>query len=226
MHLGGVAQVDLHLPVLRVEMQEIQAGHAEQTNREKHTLVAGCPKGRLSVRIFHSTSSRNLGPGTNLSIAWSGSDCELPTGHKWRYTQSVASFVPDGDSEVLAEAYRGAIYEVYGESGPFALVLDQPLPEPLAAQGGAFLTAHNPLSQRQSAELNAAAQARLIQHLQDARLSFSLGEGRAPDGGWREESVWVTGISEQTAEHLAQDFSQLAYLFAEPGGVVQLRFTP
>lgn len=82
----------------------------------------------------------------------------------------------------LHEAFRGAIYEVYGESGPIALMLDQPLPEPVAAQGGAFLTAHNPLSQRQSAELNAAAQARLIQHVQDARLSFSLGEGRAPEG--------------------------------------------
>lgn len=98
-------------------MQEIQAGHAEQTNREKLTLVAGCPKGRLSARIFHSTSCRHLGPATNLSIAWSESDCELPTGHEWRYTLSVANFVPDGDSEVLAEAYRGAIYEVYGESG-------------------------------------------------------------------------------------------------------------
>lgn len=50
---------------------------------------------------------------------------------------------PDYGSD-LHEAFRGAIYEVYGESGPFALVLDQPLPEPLAAHGGAFATALNP----------------------------------------------------------------------------------
>jgi hypothetical protein len=125
----------------------------------------------------------------------------------------------------LVAAYRRSIYQVRLPAGLQILSLDQPLPESLASKGGAFVTAHNPRSHPHSDEDNAEAQRRLLQRLQRDGFTFFPGEGRSPDGDWSEESVWVVGMPRGAAQHIAQDFAQTAYLFAEPDGVLELVFT-
>jgi hypothetical protein len=124
---------------------------------------------------------------------------------------------PEPEHAALVAAYRRTIYQVRLPAGLQILSLDQPLPEPLAKKGGAFVTAHNPHSHPQSDEVNAEAQRRLLQRLQQDGFTFYPGEGRSPEGDWSEESVWVVGMSREAAQ-------QITRLVCLPAGCRRYRF--
>lgn len=128
----------------------------------------------------------------------------------------------------LEALYRATLYEVRAPR-PFVLRVGEPSPEAdallasVGAHGWAFLTAWNPRSTRASAEANALAQKRLRACVAGRALVLD-GEGRAPDGSWSEESLFVAPASEEEAVAWARAFEQTAVLVGEVGGRARLVF--
>ena len=92
----------------------------------------------------------------------------------------------------LAEAYRRALYVVYGAPdlviriGERNAALDALLDED-GADTAAYLTAANPNGELQDETASDLSCAALHQALADAGYPCSLGEGRDPAGGWPAE---------------------------------------
>ena len=128
----------------------------------------------------------------------------------------------------LAEAYRRALYVVYGapdlvirigEPNP---VLDSLLDED-GAETAAYLTAANPNGELQDAAANELSCAALHQALADAGYSCYAGEGRDPKGKWpAEPSVLAVGISRREAMLLGRSYEQNAIVFIERGKAPEL----
>jgi len=128
----------------------------------------------------------------------------------------------------LAEAYRRALYVVYGAPdlviriGERNAALDALLDED-GADTAAYLTAANPNGELQDETANDLSCAALHQALADAGYSCYLGEGRDPAGGWpAEPSVLAVGISRREATVIGRSYEQNAIVFIENGNAPEL----
>ena len=128
----------------------------------------------------------------------------------------------------LAEAYRRALYVVYGAPdlviriGERNAVLDALLDED-GADTAAHLTAANPNGELQDETANDLSCAALHQALADAGYSCYLGEGRDPAGGWpAEPSVLAVGISRREATVIGRSYEQNAIVFIERASAAEL----
>jgi hypothetical protein len=84
------------------------------------------------------------------------------------------------------------------------------------ASSAAFLTAFNPHSMLEAAEVNVTNHNALIADIHTLGLKSISGEGGDPSHLWPSEpSVLVPGISHQNAELLAKKYGQNAYLWIE-----------
>lgn len=131
--------------------------------------------------------------------------------------------------EELLAAYARAIYRVDLPSGEVFLRVSAPAPEidrRLAAEGlsgFAFLSAANPGSLVHSDEENRRRHQQLSERLLALGLSAIAGESyEAASGGWREASLLVCGIEREAAIALAREFGQMALLYGEISGPVEL----
>jgi len=130
-------------------------------------------------------------------------------------------------SRELATAYEDADYVVFGEPefvlkiGERSARLDALL-ETEHSSTAAFVTAANPRSEKKSAAENAAALAVLDQLVAASGYPWRAGEGREPDGSWREPSRLVMGIYRENAEALGRLFGQNAIVFVEKGRAPEL----
>lgn len=86
----------------------------------------------------------------------------------------------------------------------------------------AFLTAWNPKGVKTDLDTNYDRQAELLAEIEQRRLNYLVGEGIHPDGDWREDSYLVLGISQTSADELANQFDQAAYLWLPMSGVPEL----
>jgi uncharacterized protein DUF3293 len=129
--------------------------------------------------------------------------------------------------EDLIEAYESADYVVFAEP-ELVLKIGEPsarldaLLETEQSSTAAFVTAANPRSEKKSAAENAAALAVLDQLIAAAGYPWRAGEGREPDGSWREPSRLVIGIYRENAEALGRLFGQNAVVFVEKGAAPEL----
>ena len=129
--------------------------------------------------------------------------------------------------EDLIEAYESADYVVFAEP-ELVLKIGEPsarldaLLESEQSSTAAFVTAANPRSEKKSAAENAAALAVLDQVIAAAGYPWRAGEGREPDGSWREPSRLVMGIYRENAEALGRLFGQNAVVFVEKGAAPEL----
>ena len=129
--------------------------------------------------------------------------------------------------EDLIEAYESADYVVFAEP-ELVLKIGEPsarldaLLESEQSSTAAFVTAANPRSEKKSAAQNAAALAVLDQVIAAAGYPWRAGEGREPDGSWREPSRLVIGIYRENAEALGRLFGQNAVVFVEKGAAPEL----
>jgi len=129
--------------------------------------------------------------------------------------------------ENLIEAYESADYVVFAEP-ELVLKIGEPsarldaLLETEQSSTAAFVTAANPRSEKKSAAQNAAALAVLDQVIAAAGYPWRAGEGREPDGSWREPSRLVIGIYRENAEALGRLFGQNAVVFVEKGAAPEL----
>jgi len=128
----------------------------------------------------------------------------------------------------LAEAYRRALYVVYGAPdlviriGERNAALDALLDED-GADTAAYLTAANPNGELQDETASDLSCAALHQALADAGYSCYLGEGRDPAGGWpAEPSVLAVGISRREATVIGRSYEQNAIVFIERGSAPEL----
>ena len=126
-----------------------------------------------------------------------------------------------------AEAYRNADYVVLGDD-ELVLRIGEPSPrlnallDSLGAPCAAFLTAANPRSVPQTKKQNAELNAALAKLVDAAGYPRYDGEGRSPDGDWRERSFLIVGIFRKNAEALGRLFSQNAIVFIERGRAPKL----
>jgi len=128
----------------------------------------------------------------------------------------------------LAEAYRRALYVVYGAPdlviriGERNAALDALLDED-GADTAAYLTAANPNGELRDETANDLSCAALHQALADAGYSCYLGEGRDPAGGWpAEPSVLAVGISRREATVIGRSYEQNAIVFIERASAAEL----
>ena len=128
----------------------------------------------------------------------------------------------------LAEAYRRALYVVYGAPdlviriGERNAALDALLDED-GADTAAYLTAANPGGMPQEPGANEISCAALHQALADAGYRCYLGEGRDPAGGWpAEPSVLAVGISRREATVIGRSYEQNAIVFIERASAAEL----
>ena len=130
-------------------------------------------------------------------------------------------------SKQLIEAYEDADYVVFAEP-EFVLKIGEPsarldaLLQTEHCSTAAFVTAANPRSEKKSAAENAAALAVLDQVIAAAGYPWRAGEGREPDGSWREPSRLVIGIYRENAEALGRLFGQNAIVFVDKGRAPEL----
>ena len=130
-------------------------------------------------------------------------------------------------SKELIRAYEEADYIVFGDAdlvlkiGEPSARLDELL-ESEQSRTAAFITAANPRSERKSPKENAAALALLDQVIAAAGYPWRGGEGREPDGSWREPSRLVIGIYRENAAVLGRLFGQNAIVFMEKGRAPEL----
>jgi hypothetical protein len=128
----------------------------------------------------------------------------------------------------LLEAYRGALYVVYGAPdlviriGELNAALDALLDED-GADTAAYLTAANPNGELQHETANQHSCAALHQALADAGYACYAGEGRDRAGDWpAEPSVLAVGIPRREAMVMGRSYEQNAIVFIERGKAPEL----
>ncbi|MDQ1347269.1 MAG: hypothetical protein QG573_638 [Acidobacteriota bacterium] len=131
----------------------------------------------------------------------------------------------------LEAAYTQAVYRV--DAKPVAIFLRVGEHSPdlglwLGAQGArsfAFISAANPGSQPLPEAENEDRHRRLVEQVTAAGLPALDGESyAAADGEWRERSLLIAGLAREAAIALAREFGQVALLWGEAGGPVELQF--
>jgi hypothetical protein len=137
------------------------------------------------------------------------------------------------EKDRLRKLYQKATYEVwpFNVAEPLNLRPGEHHPQIDAELEGAeswmFITAHNPLGQPQTPEANIQAQQQL--HLEIMRGNKNHWPGRGydprPEVDWEEPCLFVFPILRPEALRWAQQYRQLAVLFAERGEVAELLFT-
>ncbi|PYV74245.1 MAG: hypothetical protein DMG97_09285 [Acidobacteria bacterium] len=101
-------------------------------------------------------------------------------------------------------------------------VIEQILAEH-AAKTGAFITAHNPRSQRLSDAENRERHRLLIADVKKQGFAYLTGSGIGEDHGWpAEESLLVIGTTHDQAIALGTKHGQLAIVWVETGKAAQI----
>lgn len=131
----------------------------------------------------------------------------------------------------LLQAYCDTRYSVLRNDASVTLRLLEDPPTGIAellnehsAQSWAFITACNPCSEALSDADNAGRHALLLQLLTAQSRPCYPAVGVADSGDWREQSVFVAGISYAMARAVGTVFQQHAVLFGERDGPVELVF--
>ena len=132
----------------------------------------------------------------------------------------------------LLDAYRRTEYRVAWAMEPFVLHVDNPSPAlrrchaAFGVSCSTFITAWNPHSLATPADVNAAAMARLVHHIEMQGLQALPGLGVDPSGEWAgEESLLVLGLDVSAAIAMARAFGQNAVVCAGPDAVPSLVVT-
>jgi hypothetical protein len=120
----------------------------------------------------------------------------------------------------LVEAYRATLFRCGEGSDAFVLRIGahsaalEGLYKAVGVSTAAYVTAFNPRSEAQSADVNATAHARLGAELAASGYGFVEGAGEDPDGIWSAElSYLVLGIELEAAEEVGRRYAQNAIVW-------------
>jgi uncharacterized protein DUF3293 len=134
----------------------------------------------------------------------------------------------------LVLAYRATDYVAFSDGRTFSirvgrhsLVVDGLLTR-MRTRSGAFITAWNPFSKRQSAGVNAHLDRELKACLSARGVAFLVGEGRGQVGEWPPEpSILAFGMSRAQAASIGRRYRQNAIVYVplgRPAELVMLRW--
>lgn len=126
-------------------------------------------------------------------------------------------------------AYEATHYRVQDGAAAFVLRIGRHSPElasrykDIGADCALFITAFNPLGQKQSDAANEAAHAHLGEQLRAASDHVVDGEGADPAGQWpAEKSHLAFGIDAEAAQELGRRFEQDAVVWIGKDAIPQL----
>lgn len=127
----------------------------------------------------------------------------------------------DLPQNLLIDAYTNALYEI--DTDPpiqFCIsVKSAQLANLLArhnANSAAFITAHNPKSQKLTQAANSSRHEKLIEQLKQGKKQFVLGRSKDPSSQWPTEiSILVFELSPDQAITLGREYGQNAIVFIE-----------
>ena len=129
----------------------------------------------------------------------------------------------------LPATFQAADYRVRLSGGGWATIrIGEPLPASLRRLAGTqpwgFVTAWNPRSQACSRQRNRHAQRQLLAALQASPGNVAIFAALGVGDGWRESSLFVTGLDTGALDALAARHGQLAYLHGAADSPVRLRW--
>lgn len=132
-------------------------------------------------------------------------------------------------SQELIEAYRATLFRCGEGSDAFVLRIgahSAALEDLYTAAGvstAAYVTAFNPRSEAQSADVNAIAHARLGTELAATGYRLVEGAGEDPEGPWpAEQSYLVLGMQLEAAQEVGRRYGQNAIVWAGADAVPTL----
>lgn len=123
--------------------------------------------------------------------------------------------------------YSDAEYHVYA-TPPFVMRINQysadlqQLLHKHSVETAAFISAHNPRSQRFSIEENHQRQRQLMEKVRTLSLPWITGVGKNTRGSWSEDSVLILGIDEKNACDLGRHFEQNAIVWCGSAAIPHL----
>lgn len=127
------------------------------------------------------------------------------------------------------EAYEATHYRVGSGPDAFVLRIGQHSPElerlylANELQNGLFITAFNPLGQKQGDDTNASAHALLGAHLHRLSRAVIEGSGADPTGAWSPEASYLAlGIGAERGRDLGRLYRQDAVVWVDEGAIPQL----
>jgi hypothetical protein len=136
-----------------------------------------------------------------------------------------------GVTAVPIDAYRQTDFAVIHDGVEITVqidntsaALDRLLAE-LDAASGIFITAWNPYSLAQSAEVNAAANARMAALFERRGIRAPPHVGRSRASDWSEEGFFAIDLDPADALAIAREFRQHAVVFAASGQTAVLLLT-
>jgi hypothetical protein len=135
-------------------------------------------------------------------------------------------------TQSLRDAYNSAEYHVSSYQ-PFVLKANefsaylQSLHLQHNCESSAFLTAHNPFSQKLTDSQNDISQQLLEAELTNfgLRLIKGFGQGGETNSDWRESSVLVLGISFDLSKMIAKKYEQNAFIWNGADCIPKLIFS-
>lgn len=141
----------------------------------------------------------------------------------------MSTFLRTISPETL-KAYQEAIFSINAKNQVITFQVDHACGELssflklMGVSGAALITAYNPYSEALSREDNERLQAQLAQELKNRNIAFIEGEGRDAAGLWdAEPSLFALNISLETAQRLANQFEQNAFVWVEGSAPPSLR---
>ncbi|MHB1271584.1 MAG: DUF3293 domain-containing protein [Rhodanobacter sp.] len=129
----------------------------------------------------------------------------------------------------LPTTFRATDYRVRLPCGGWATIrIGEPLPASLRQLAGTqpwgFVTAWNPRSQACSRQRNRHAQRQLLAALRASPHAVAIRPALGVGEGWREPSLFVTGLDTAALDALATRHGQLAYVQGEADSPARLRW--
>jgi len=129
----------------------------------------------------------------------------------------------------LPARFQATDYRVRLSSGGWATIrIGEPLPAALRVLAGTqpwgFVTAWNPRSQARDRQRNRHAQQQLLAALQASPGTVAIRPALGVGNGWRESSLFVTGLDTAALDALSMQHGQLAYVHGEADGPARLRW--
>jgi Protein of unknown function (DUF3293) len=129
----------------------------------------------------------------------------------------------------LALAYRATRYVVFNDNrnlsvrvGCHSLLIDALLVSK-KAESGSFITAWNPFSRSQNADINAYRNRELKHYVSTRGFRFVAGEGRGEIGDWPPEpSIFAFGMTRAQAASIGRRFRQNAIVYVPSGRPAEL----
>jgi len=133
----------------------------------------------------------------------------------------------------LEKAYLETTYSVFVDGEKYDIKIGKPIPSVINhllenenEKSAVILTAWNPCSKALSLEENKERNNKLLLDIKNSKRTIYKALGKGDDTSWpAEESFFIPAITKETAERIAIEYEQNAYVWIESEKLASLVFT-